>query len=238
MKASILGYLVALSCATATPVSQRTTPTDVEPYLERKQVAIKVDCNVLINQFLLGIDSYPNFGAQIVAVGKYAGIPGATAYSVCRAFKNQDVIDCQSAGLAVAGGLYSALVFGFLDSLHEDGAQTVTPENSQAHHQRSVLLHEHLGNHLRSKGADFEYISVEPTVDRRDDYGDSDNSTADGHVIEVRGLREPGHDFSSDLRISSRDDGTGHVHTMPRTVDHLGRRAGGTGYKITWKASI
>ncbi|XXG99268.1 hypothetical protein Hte_005605 [Hypoxylon texense] len=231
MKASIFAQLVAfhwqLSCAAATPVNEPRTTTDIEPYMQKKAFTIQVDCNELINQILKGIDNYPFFAGQVVAVGKKVVLPSTTAFSICKTFKPQSV-DCKYAAISIGSSISLAMIHGFIDlNPPKDGATSATSS------KRSPF-HEQIGDYLRSRGAEFEGISVQPLMDRREASADGDGS---GHFVEVRGVHERGQDVTTDFHIYSRHDGSGDVRAIPYTEDHLGRRAGTAGYKTAWEVS-
>ncbi|XXG98187.1 hypothetical protein Hte_004508 [Hypoxylon texense] len=228
MKISVFAPLAAfywqLSCVTATPVNTPDT-TDIVPYvdIEERQFKIVVDCNELINQVLRTINAYPQYTAQAVAVGKKIVLPSVTAFSICKTFKTQ-AIDCTYAAGSVASAISLAIVHGIFDSSPpEEGATTATPS------KRGELLYEHIGNYLRSAGAEFELVSVRPLLERREENGLS---------IEVRGMREPDQAISTDFRITSRLDGSGLVQTTPFSEDAVARRSSTRpGFKIAWEVS-
>ncbi|KAI0138184.1 hypothetical protein F4776DRAFT_670770 [Hypoxylon sp. NC0597] len=228
MKVSLLAHLVTLCWqVTATPVNHPAT-TDLVPYLQKDQVTVKVDCNELINQVLRTINAYPQYTSQAIAVGKKVVLPSVTAFSVCKTFKTE-AVDCKYAASSIAGSISLAIIHGFIDlNPPKDGATTAT--------KRSEFLHEYVGNYLRSTGADFEIVSVQLLADRHEDSLSS--SMESGHSIELRGVREPGQDISTNFRITSRFDGSGDVQTMPFTDDLVARRASTkAGYKIAWETS-
>ncbi|KAI0377217.1 hypothetical protein F5Y04DRAFT_285162 [Hypomontagnella monticulosa] len=232
MKTSILAYFLALhwqlNGVTATPGNElvATATTDVESYnrFEKRELNIKVDCNELINQVIRGFSSYPEITSQVVAVSKKVGLPSATAWSVCKTFSPK-AINCDYAALSVANSIGLAIIHGFIDlNPPEEGVTTATKEHSQ---DRRELLQSHVGDYLRSRGVEFEDISVVPLMKRRQDYG---------HSMEVRGVREPGQDSATDFQVYSRNDGSGHIRATPSTgTDGLERRTDGPGFKTVWK---
>ncbi|KAI0837995.1 hypothetical protein F5Y06DRAFT_296994 [Hypoxylon sp. FL0890] len=228
MKASNFLYLVALCWqATATPVHDPES-TDLVPYLQKDQVTVKVDCNELINQVLRAVNAYPQYTSQAIAVGKKIVLPSVTAFSVCKTFKTE-AVDCKYAASSIAGAISLAIVHGFIElNPPNDGATTAN--------KRSEFLHEYVGNYLRSTGADFEIVSVQPLTERRED--SLENSMESGHSIELRDVREPGQDIGTDFRITSRLDGSGYVQTTPFTDGSITRRASTQpGYKVAWETS-
>lgn len=237
MKTFILAYLLVfhwqLNGVTATSGNEptvTTTTTDVEScnQNEKRVLSINVDCNELINQVLKGIGSYPAFASQVVAVGKKIGLPSATAWSVCKTFSPK-AINCDYAALSVANSISLAIIHGFVDlNPPEEGVTTATKDHSQ---QRRELLESHVGDYLRSRGVEFEDISIAPLMKRLQDYG---------HFMEVRGVREPGQNSTTDFQIYSRNDGSGDIRAIPSTTgtDRLERRTGGPGFKTVWQVSI
>ncbi|KAI1773065.1 hypothetical protein F4818DRAFT_453011 [Hypoxylon cercidicola] len=229
MKFSTSVYLAALqwqiSYAAATPLGEYTT--DVGYPAEKRVFNIKVDCNELINQVLSGVQNYPFFASQVVAVGKNLALPSATAYSVCKTFKTE-VIDCKYASLSVATSIGLAMTHGFIETNPPKEGTTEAKPNK---HHREIL--DSTGDYLRSRGVEFESISVQPLVGRREDDGSVDS----GHFVEVRGVREPGQDSKTGYHIYSRSDGSGSIRAIPDTEDHLGRRSDGAGYKTSWQVS-
>lgn len=232
MKASIFFQLVVfhwqLSRASATPVSGPTATTDIEPQLQKKAFTVQVDCNELINQILKGIDNYPFFASQVVAVGKKVVLPSTTAFSICKTFKPESV-DCKFAAISIGSSISLAIIHGFIDlNPPEDGATSATSS-------KRSLFHEQIGDYLRSRGVEFEDVSVQPLMDRREAYIKGDGS---GHFVEVRGVRERDQDFTTDFHIYSRNDGSGDIRAIPYIEDHLGRRAGTAGYKTAWEVRV
>lgn len=131
-----------------------------------------------------------------MAVGKKVGLPSATAWSVCKTFSPK-AINCDYAALSVANSISLAIIHGFIDlNPPKEGATTATKDHSQ---QRRELLESHVGDYLRSRGVEFEDISIAPLMKRRQDYG---------HFMEVRGVRGPGHNSATDFQVHSRIDGT------------------------------
>ncbi|KAI1370488.1 hypothetical protein F4677DRAFT_451367 [Hypoxylon crocopeplum] len=208
-----------------TPVNGPAT-TDIVPYVQERQINVNVDCNELINQVLRTINAYPYYTSQAVAVGKKVVLPSVTAFSVCKTFKTQ-AVDCSYASGSIAGGISLAIIHGFIDlNPPKEGATTAAPS------RRRDLLHEHVGNYLRSTGAEVESVSVRPLMENRD------TSVESGHSIDVRGVRELGQEIRTDFRIASRFDGSGDIQTTPFSKDSVVRRASTTaGYKISWEVS-
>ncbi|KAI4864399.1 hypothetical protein F4820DRAFT_449104 [Hypoxylon rubiginosum] len=206
MKTSILAYLLVfhwqLNGVTATLGNESTPSTTT--------TTDSLDCNEFINQVLKGIGSYPAFASQVVAVGKKVGLPSATAWSVCKTFSPK-AINCDYAALSVANSISLAIIHGFIDlNPPKEGATTATKDHSQ---QRRELLESHVGDYLRSRGVEFEDISIAPLMKRRQDYG---------HFMEfIRALTVP----------------SGGIRAVPFTTgtDRLERRTGGPGFKTVWQ---
>ncbi|KAH9904894.1 hypothetical protein F4778DRAFT_780065 [Xylariomycetidae sp. FL2044] len=228
MKTSFLTPLVALPYALGALIGERTTTTTtaLEPFLEKKQVRVSVDCNELINQLLTGINNYPSYIAQAVAVGKHVGLPSATAYAVCKTFA-QHAVDCTYASLSIGGGISLAVVHGFIDiNPPAEGAHAVTRIT------RKSLIYGSLEDHLQRRGVSFDEISI-----RSPDEVGGYNMTAPSHFLEVRGVQGPDPDASTDYHIHSRDDGSGSMLVVPFAHRGMERRADSAGFKIAWEVS-
>ncbi|XXH04095.1 hypothetical protein Hte_010506 [Hypoxylon texense] len=234
MKAATLVYLLTLvmgiGSAMASPlqpaVSSAVGFTEPNELLPRLDVELSLDCNQLLDQLIGKMEEYAEYSARVLAVATKSGTYGGVAYAVCRTF-DQNVINCNYAGLSVAGAITVAIQEGFVEapslSQGSQAAEGIKPSLDT----RASTLATRVEAYLRNEGTNFEAISAVSGLERRG--GDEDT----GEVVRVQGVRDT-RSLTIDLRIGVRERSEGFIQVAPRTGP-LGTRTTNAGYKVAWK---
>ncbi|KAM0809657.1 hypothetical protein AB5N19_10003 [Seiridium cardinale] len=217
---------------TATPVLDHGLAVHYVLPIERSFTpVVTLNCNDIINQILKGVQDYPQYASEVLAIGKTAGLPSFFTFSVCKTF-NVEAVDCTYAGLSVATGISLAIANGFIDTNpSSSGATQATPTT-----KRMDWLHSQLEGHLHSRGAQYDSITIESILERRDDHVADGDLSVTGHLVQIRGVHEPGYIGAADFQLGARDVGEGSVQVSPISADPLRKRNTG-GFKISWKVA-
>ncbi|KAI1400129.1 hypothetical protein F4819DRAFT_385686 [Hypoxylon fuscum] len=194
--------------------------------LPRLDVELSLDCNKLLDQLIGKMEEYAEYSARVLAIATKSGAYGGFAYTVCKAF-DQQVVNCNYAGLSVASAITIAIQEGYVDAPNlSQGAEAAEGQKPTVS-QRASTLAARIETYLRDENIKFETVSPISGLGRRD--GDED----DGEAIHVKGVRDS-RGLTTDLRVGVRKHSEGYVQVTPATGP-LSRRTNNAGYKTVWK---
>ncbi|KAI4858943.1 hypothetical protein F4820DRAFT_467584 [Hypoxylon rubiginosum] len=234
MKAAARVHLLMLVMGIASTIASPLQPAvsgavgfaEPNELLPRLEVELSLDCNQLLDQLIGKMEEYAEYSARVLAIATKSGTYGGLAYAVCRSF-DQQVINCNYAGLSVASAITVAIEEGFVEAPNlSQGAQAAEGIKPSLD-ARANTLATRVEAYLRNEDINFDAIYPVSGLGRRS--GDEDN----GEVVYVQGVKDTT-GLTTDLRIGAREHGEGYIHVTSGTGP-LGTRATNAGYKVAWK---
>ncbi|KAI6085893.1 hypothetical protein F4821DRAFT_144274 [Hypoxylon rubiginosum] len=228
----LLMLVMGIGSTTASPLQPADSTsvgfTEPNELLPRVEVDLSLDCNQLLDQLIGKMEEYSEYSARVLAIATKSGTYGALAYSVCKVF-DQNVLNCNYAGVSVAGAIVVAIQEGFVDAPNlNQGAEAAEGQKATVG-RRASTLSTRVAAYLRSENINFDAISpMSARQERRDDGEDN------GEVVHVRGVQDT-RGLTTDLRIGVREHGEGYIQVAPSTGP-LGTRTTNAGYKIVWRS--
>ncbi|KAI0380611.1 hypothetical protein F5Y04DRAFT_289321 [Hypomontagnella monticulosa] len=236
MKATTSVHLLLLVMGIGSTVANPLPPASfaavgfAEPneLLPRVEFELSLDCNQLLDQLIGKMEEYSAYSARALAIATKSASYGGLAYAVCKVF-DQDVANCNYAGVSVSAAVIVAIQEGFVDAPNlfqgAEAAEGIKPTVDR----RAGTLSARVEAYLRDENIHFDAIDAMST--RQEGRGVEEDP---GEVVHVRGVQDA-KGLSMDSRIGVRGNGEGYVRVAPSTGP-LGARTTNAGYKVVWKA--
>ncbi|KAI0886673.1 uncharacterized protein GGS22DRAFT_158415 [Annulohypoxylon maeteangense] len=239
-QANIIYLLSLLGQSAAKPIDPQVLPKDVGLENFSTVLSERQDGTCSIPNPLPAIqDFYGHLPAQwkiaFAGASIFSSAGSVGAWGFCNAAtqheKENPSIGCTGLGAGVGSVVFVSFagVMLYLNGGLRLGAQgqglTGAIEGTA---KRGELLVGQMESALRARGVEFDSISTAPLTTR---------DSADGHTLDILGVRAPGSDIAMDHILSIRDDGTGvsrATFISPKSSRTLAERTAGPGIKVSY----